>query len=117
MLRKGRTWEAGNCYRRYSDRHEFQKRGDLHWGPLANLSATTGQSLGMRATVIAHLIPDVYAWLQHSKSCISAQRLRSALIDYATNNTTRCTVFSFGDFLALSGILQFSQRRTVAKSN
>jgi hypothetical protein len=25
----------------------------------------------MRATVITHLIPDVYAWLQHSKACIS----------------------------------------------
>jgi hypothetical protein len=70
-LCKGRAWEAGDCYRRYRNQHELQKRGDFHWGPLTNLRATTGQLLGMRATVIAHLIPDVYAWLQHSKSCIS----------------------------------------------
>jgi hypothetical protein len=70
-LRKGRVREAGNCYRRHKNQHELQNRGDFHWGPLANFSATTGQRPGMRATVITHLIPDVYAWLQHSKPCIS----------------------------------------------
>jgi hypothetical protein len=70
-LRKDRAREAGNCYRRHKNQHELQNRRDFHWGPLANFSATAGQRPGMRATVIAHLIPDVYAWLQHSKACIS----------------------------------------------
>jgi hypothetical protein len=79
MLCQCRARENDNCYRRYKNQHKLQNRGDFHWGPLTNFSATTGQWLGMRATVITHLIPDVYAWLQHSKSCISRTAVASAL--------------------------------------
>jgi hypothetical protein len=41
----------------------------------------------MRATVITHLIPDVYAWLQLSKSCIS----RTAIAFWAKWTTPQIT--------------------------
>jgi hypothetical protein len=55
----------------------------------------------MRATVITHLIPDVYAWLQHSKACIS----RTAIAFCAKWTTPQITqhiaqYLVSGDFLS-----------------
>jgi hypothetical protein len=117
MLCQGRARENCDCYRRYKNQHELQKRGDFHWGPPTSFSATTGQ-LGMRATVIAHLIPDVHAWLQHSKSCIS----RTAIAFCAQWTTPQITQHAAQYLvsvilLALGTFYNSAVQRTAANGN